>query len=142
MVYGTPGVEHLQLNEETVWGGCPGNNLPKGFSEILPGVRKLLFEGKYKEAETLLATRFPRHAPADNNYGMPYQTVGDLWMEFPGHENVGEYYRELDIANALASVSYKLDDVSFKREYLSTAVDQVIAVNLTADKPGKNNFYT
>ena len=140
MVYGTPGVEHLQLNEETVWGGCPGNNLPKGFSEILPGVRKLLFEGKYKEAETLLATRFPRHAPADNNYGMPYQTVGDLWMEFPGHENVGEYYRELDIANALASVSYKLDDVSFKREYLSTAVDQVIAVNLTADKPGKITF--
>jgi len=140
MIFGDPSKEHLQLNEETVWAGEPGNNLPKGFSEVLPGVRKLLFEGKYKEAETLLFTRFPRHAPEDNNYGMPYQTVGDLWISFPGHENVTDYHRELDIANALGAVSYKLDGITYKREYLATSVDNVIAVKLTADKGGKISF--
>lgn len=140
MVFGTPQNEHIQLNEETVWGGEPGNNLPEGFKEVLPGVRKLIFEGKYKKAEELLMTRFPRHAPEDNNYGMPYQTVGDLWIEFPGHENVTEYYRELDIAHAISSVKYNLEGVSYKREYLATSVDQVIAMRVTADQPGKINF--
>lgn len=140
MIFGTPSVEHLQLNEETVWGGEPGNNLPEGFSEVLPGVRELLFEGKYKEAEALLATRFPRHAGEDNNYGMPYQTVGDLWIEFPGHENVTDYYRDLDIANAISSVRYTVGEVSYQREYLSTPVDQVMAMRLTASKKGNISF--
>ncbi len=140
MVFGNPGREHLQLNEETVWAGEPGNNLPEGFKEILPEARELLFDGEYKEAEDLIMTRFPRHAPEDNNYGMPYQTVGDLWMEFPGHENVENYYRELDIANALSKVSYDLDGVTYKREYLSTPVDEVMAVRFTASKKGKVGF--
>lgn len=140
MIFGTPSLEHLQLNEETVWGGEPGNNLPKGFSEVLPGVRELLFEGKYKEAEALLATRFPRHAGAENNYGMPYQTVGDLFLEFPGHENVSGYYRELDIANAISLVSYTLGNVSYQREYFSTPVDQVMAMRITASRKGEISF--
>ena len=140
MIFGTPATEHLQLNEETVWAGEPGNNIPKGFIEVLPQVRQLIFEGKYKAAQDLAMTRFPRHAPEDNNYGMPYQTVGDLWIEFPGHENVLNYYRELDIANAVSSVSYEADGVFFKREYLATPVDQVIAMRITADQQGKINF--
>ena len=79
MIFGDPQTEHLQLNEETVWAGEPGNNLPTGFKEILPQVRKLLFEGKYEEAEALTMSRLPRHAPEGNNYGMPYQTVGDFY---------------------------------------------------------------
>lgn len=140
MIYGTPSIEHLQLNEETVWAGEPGNNLPKNFIDVLSGVRKLLFEKKYKEAESLLMTRFPRHAPEDNNYGMPYQTVGDLYVEFPGHENVTNYYRDLDIANAISSVSYTVDGVSYLREFLSTPVDQVIAMHMTASQKEKITF--
>jgi len=140
MVYGAPETEHLQLNEETVWAGEPGNNLPKGFKEILPEVRKLIFEGKYKEAETLTMSRVPRHAPEGNNYGMPYQTVGDLYFEFPGLSQVSSYYRDLDLENAVSSVSFDADGVNYKREFLSTAVDQVIAVRLTASKKGKITF--
>ncbi|WP_238480250.1 glycoside hydrolase family 95 protein [Mangrovibacterium lignilyticum] len=140
MVFGSPQEEHLQVNEETVWAGEPGNNLPKGFKEILPEVRKLIFDGKYKEAEQLVMSRVPRHAPADNNYGMPYQTVGDLYFEFPDQGSVANYYRDLDLKNAVSSVTYAADGVNYKREFLSTAVDQVIAVRLTASEKGKITF--
>jgi len=140
MIFGTPKDEHIQLNENTVWAGGPGNNLPPGFREILPKVRKLIFAGEYKEAQDLTMTRIPRHAPEGNNYGMPYQTVGDLWIDFEDQGEVKRYYRDLDIANAISSVSYDAGGVHYKREYLSTAVDQVMAVRLTASKKGKISF--
>jgi alpha-L-fucosidase 2 len=71
MIFGGVNDEKLQLNEETVWAGEPGNNLPRGFKEILPEVRKLIFEGKYKQAEDLTMTCVPRHAPEWNNYECP-----------------------------------------------------------------------
>lgn len=140
MVFGTPELEHLQLNEETVWAGEPGNNIPKGFNEILPQVRKLIFEEKYKEAESLAMSKIPRQASVDNNYGMPYQTVGDLWIDFPDLKNVNQYYRELDLQNAISSVTFEKDGVKYKREFFASAVDQVIVVRLTASKKGKLSF--
>jgi len=140
MIFGTPSTEHLQLNEETVWAGEPGNNIPGGFREILSEVRSLIFEGKYKEAQDLVMSRIPRNAPDTTNYGMPYQTVGDLWIDFPNQGEIKEYYRDLDIANAISSVCYEADGVKYKREYFATVVDQVIAIRLTANKKGKINF--
>lgn len=140
MVFGGAETDHLQLNEETVWAGEPGNNLPEGFYDILPQARKLIFEEKYKEAEDLVMSRVPRQAPPSNNYGMPYQTVGDVWLEFPELKNVTNYYRDLDIQQAVSSVSFVQDGVGYKREYLASAVDQVIAVRLTASEKGKISF--
>ncbi len=137
MVFGTVEKERLQLNEETVWAGEPGNNLPKGFKELLPEIRKLIFEGKYKEAEELTMSVTPRHAPEWNNYGMPYQTLGDLYIEFEGQDDYSNYYRELDIKNAVSSISYQIDGVSFKREYFISAPDQVMVVRLTASEKGQ-----
>ena len=53
MVFGTPAAEHIQLNEETLWAGQPNQVLNPEAKEYLPKVRQLIFEGKYKEAETL-----------------------------------------------------------------------------------------
>lgn len=140
MIFGNPAIEHLQLNEETVWAGEPGNNMPKGFKEILPTVRQLIFEGKYKEAEDLAMTSIPRQAAVGNNYGMPYQTVGDLYLEFKNDAKIKNYYRELDIQNSISTVRYECDGVSFKREFIATPVHQVMAIRLTASKKGKISF--
>lgn len=140
MIFGGVKDEKLQLNEETVWAGEPGNNLPRGFKEILPEVRKLIFEGKYKQAEDLTMTCVPRHAPEWNNYGMPYQTVGNLNINFHHEALAIDYYRELDIQNAKSSVKYSIDGVRYSREYFATAPGQVIAVRLTASKKGKVSF--
>ena len=53
MVFGNPGVEHIQLNEETIWAGRPNNNANPDALEYIPKVRQLVFEGKYLEAQTL-----------------------------------------------------------------------------------------
>ena len=141
MVFGGTATERLQLNEESVWAGEPGNNLPKtNFYEALPDIRNFIFEGKYKEAHDLAMEKIPRRVPEDNNFGMPYQPVGNLLITFPGHENVQDYYRDLDIANAIATVTYTLDGVSYKREVFASFPDQAIIMRITADKPRSITF--
>lgn len=141
MVFGNPARERLQLNEETVWAGEPGNNLPaSNFKETLPEIRQLIFDGKYKEAHDLAMQKIPRNAPEGNNYGMAFQPIGNLFLNFERHEKVENYYRDLDIRNAVASVSYTIKGVNFKREILASFTDDVLIVRITADKPAHINF--
>jgi alpha-L-fucosidase 2 len=140
MIFGNPQKEELQLNEETVWAGEPGNNVPKNVYPNIEEIRKLLFAGKNKEAQDLANKTFPRQAPANLNYGMPYQTVGSLWIEFPGHESFTDYKRDLDIEKAVSSVSYKANGVTYKREVFASFADDVILVKLTADKKKSISF--
>jgi len=140
MVFGNPEKEELQLNEETVWAGEPGNNVPKNVYSNIEEIRKLLFTGKNKEAQDLANKTFPRQAPKDLNYGMPYQTVGSLWIEFPGHEKFTDYKRDLDIEKAVSSVSYKANGTTYKREVFASFSDDVIIVKLTADKKKSISF--
>jgi alpha-L-fucosidase 2 len=135
MIFGNAAQEQLQLNEETVWAGEPGNNVVDGLYPTIQEVRQLIFGGKYKEAQDLANSKIPRQAAADNNYGMPYQPVGNLLIHFPGQENATDYYRDLDIQNAIATVSYKANGVAYKREIFSSFPDGVIIVRLTASKP-------
>jgi alpha-L-fucosidase 2 len=96
MIYGDPSNEIVQLNENTVWAGQPNRNDNSDAKEALPQVRKLIFEGKYKEAQDLVNQKFISKI----SHGMPYQTVGDLHLIYPGHEKYSDYYRELDIEKA------------------------------------------
>ncbi|WPR77450.1 glycoside hydrolase family 95 protein [Algoriphagus sp. NG3] len=133
MVFGTPAMERLQLNEETLWAGSPNNNIHDRAKDALPIVRKLIFEGKYVDAQDLAT----KEIMSQTNHGMPYQTFGDLFVSFPGHADYSDYYRELDIENAVSTVLYKVDGVNYKREILTAFADQVIVMRLTADQPGK-----
>ena len=71
IVYGDPCKEVIQLNENTVWAGSPCRNDNPDAREALPEVRKLIFEGKYKEAQDLINQKFISKI----SQGMPYQTV-------------------------------------------------------------------
>ncbi len=136
MIFGTPGNERLQLNEETIWAGEPGNNIIPNTFDSIQAIRQLLFTGRYKEAQDLSNRTFPRSSPANSNYGMQYQPAGDLRIQFPLQQPVSDYYRDLDIENALASVSFKAGDVTYKREMFASLANGVIIVRLTASKPG------
>ncbi len=132
MVFGVPAVEHLQLNEETIWAGSPNSNAHQLEPGVLDKVRQLIFEGKYEEAQDIATEKMM----SPKNHGMPYQTMGDVFISFPGHNNYTDYYRDLDISNALASVRYKVNETTFNREVFTSFTDQVIIVKLTSDKPG------
>ncbi len=141
MVFGNPAVEQIQLNEETIWAGSPNSNAHKLEDGVLDKVRSLVFEGKYLEAQDLATAKIM----SPKNHGMPFQTMGDLFISFPGHDKYTDFYRDLNISNAIATVTYKVGDVTYKREMFTSFTDQAIIVRLTADKAGSitcNAFLT
>lgn len=140
MVFGGASKEHLQLNEETIWAGEPGNNVPKNTFDSIQKIRRLLNESKFQEAQNVSNRTYPRQAPKDLNYGMPYQTMGDLFLDFKDHENFKNYNRTLDIEKAVSTVSYDVNGVIFKREIFSSFADNVIIIKLSSSKKGNLNF--
>lgn len=135
MVYGGTSREELQLNEETLWGGGPyRNDNPKAL-ESLAEVRNLIFSGKTMDAQNLIDQTF-----YTGRNGMPYQTIGSLIIEAPGHEKAKNYYRDLDLERAVATTRYQVNGVNFQREVFASFPDRVIIVRFTADKPGELNF--
>src|SRR5262249_50213083 len=71
---------------------------------------------------------------------MPYEPVGDLVLSFPEAETVSDYRRDLNLDTAAAAVSFSSSGVHFTREVFASAVDQVIALRLSADQPGRISF--
>ena len=136
MVFGGAENERLQFNEDTLWTGKPHDYSHPGAADYLPVVRKLLFEGKQRQAEALAMERM-MSVPLRQH---AYQPFGDLHLNFPGHDKFSDYRRELDLDTAVARVTYTVDGVKFTREVFSSAVDRVIVVRITADKDGSLNF--
>jgi len=136
MVYGGVETERLQLNEGTVWAGGPYTPAnPEGLA-ALPEIRRLIFAEKWHEAQALINAKF-LGIPAPE---LPYQTVGHLTLDFPAPGTVSDYRRELDLDTAIARVQYTAGGVRFTRECFISAVHQVLAMRLTADKPGRVSF--
>jgi len=132
MVFGTAPTERLQLNEETVWTGGPYDPTRPGGPEALPDIRRLVFEGRHREAHY----RFGETMMGRPVEQMKYQPLGNLRLTFPGHDAPADYRRELDLATGVAGVSYRVGEVAFTREVFASAVDDVVCVRLAADAPG------
>ena len=133
MVFGGTHEELIRLNEDTVWTGGPYD--PHGSGDgvkALPEIRRLVFEGKGKEAEAL----FEKAMMAKIRDQAQYQPLGDLRLTFPGHGTVTDYRRELDLDTAIARTSYRVGGVGFVRDVFATPIDRVIVIRLTADRPG------
>ena len=136
MVFGGTESERIQFNEDTLWTGSPHEYQHPGAAAYLPKIRALLAEGKQREAEQLAMQEFmsvPLRQKA-------YQPFGDLRLSFPGHDKPTDYRRELDLDSAIASVSYRIGDVTFERKAFASHPHQVIVVQITADKPGSISF--
>lgn len=138
MVFGTVNREHLQMNDDTLWDGYPQDAANPESLKALPDIRRLLFEGKNNEAVGL-AGRTMMGRPSGVR---PYQALGDLWIEWPELAQFTDYRRSLDLDTAVASVTFKNNDVAYTREIFASAPADCIVVRLTADKPGRLTFKT
>jgi alpha-L-fucosidase 2 len=138
MVFGGTAQERIQLNEETIWAGQPNDNINPDALAALPEVRRLMFEGKFTEAQNLVNREITNGKK--RNHGMSYQPAGNLRLEFAGHEKPTAYYRELDIATAIATTRYTVDGVEYTREVFASFCNNVIVVRLSASQKGKINF--
>jgi len=128
MVFGGPAADRIQFNEETLWAGQPHDYSHEGANSSLQVIRELLWEGKQDEAEKLAMERFMSIPLRQQKY----QPFGDIFLNFPDHESVTDYKRELDISNAVCKISYRVGDIRFTREYIASYPDNIIAINLTA----------
>ena len=136
MVFGGINHERLQLNEDTLWGGGPYDpNNPEALA-ALPEARRLVFEGKYGEADRLVNQKMI----AKPRGQMPYQTVGDLLLNFAEVDSVVDYRRDLNLDTAITRFNYLAGGVKFTRELFASPVDQVIVMRITADQPGQVTF--
>lgn len=141
VVTGEVATERLQFNEKTLWTGGPG---AEGYDFGLPQepmiarVREVQAElnrrGRMSPEETAaILGREPRA------YG-DYQTFGDLVLEMNAPIAASEYRRELNIEDAIATVSYVADGVTYTRTYFASYPDGVIVMRLAADAPGCISF--
>jgi len=136
MVYGNPVNEQFQLNEETIWGGSPYNNTNPKAKDALAEIRSLIFQGRNIEAQELCGPSIISPRP----YGMPYQTVGSLRLDFEGVEGYNNFYRDLDIEKAVAKTTFSANGVDYTREMFTSFPDQLVIIRLTASKNNKISF--
>lgn len=130
MVWGGAKHERIQLNEDTLYAGGPHDPTPASALSALPEVRRLLFAGRYAEAEALANATMM----ATPKKQMPYQPLGDLVLDFFEVSETNGYKRELDLDNAMATSTFEARGLQHRREVLVSPVDQVVAVRLSGDK--------
>jgi alpha-L-fucosidase 2 len=131
MVFGGIKEERLQLNEDTLWTGGPYDPVNPSARETLPEVRRLIFAGRYAEAQALANERMM----AKPLKQMSYQPLADLLLEFsPSGPGATDYRRELDIDAAMATTRFTAGGHRFMRRVVASPVDQVIAIHLSANR--------
>ncbi|GAB4517142.1 MAG: glycoside hydrolase family 95 protein [Amphiplicatus sp.] len=129
MIYGGTTCERLQLNEDTFWAGGPYDPSSAEAREALPEVRKLIFDGRFAEAQAIAQEKMMARPIRQ----MSYQTLGELALETGAPARAEEYRRWLDLETAEAVVEWRAGERRFRRTVYASAADNVIVVDCEAD---------
>jgi len=146
MVFGDINHERIQLNEESMWSGSPHDSDNPEAALHQDKIRQLLFEGKYREATELTNATQICIGPGSgrgNGANVPFgcfQTLGDLWIDWNRTGDYNDYYRELDLKDAVVRIRYTQNGVKYEREIFTSYPDQVMVARFTANKPGQISF--
>lgn len=132
MVFGDPYHERIQLNEDSLWPGGPDWGNSKGNAEDLEYVRTLIKQGKIEQADREIVDRFSYKSVVRS-----HQTMGDLYIDFPGRGPVENYKRSLNLNNAEIVVSYDSEGAQYTQKVVASAPDNVLIIQfLTTSKEG------
>ncbi|NQU51439.1 MAG: glycoside hydrolase family 95 protein, partial [Bacteroidetes bacterium] len=121
MVFGDVYEEHLQLNEESLWAGCPEDPYPENVREHYTRFQELNLEGKYNEA-----LRYGMENLAVRPSSIrSYEPLGDVYLNFE-HQKAENYKRSLDLSTGITTIEYTVDNKRFKREsFISTKYNAI-----------------
>lgn len=132
-VYGGINREKISLNDITLWTGEPDMEVaePEAYRH-LPVVRQYLDREDYAGADSVNQMIQGRGSEI-------YMPLGEIIMDFDysGANPADSYWRTLDIADAIATVSYSNGGTNYRRQYFVSAPDSVIVIRLTAEGVGK-----
>jgi len=133
-VFGGIATDKIYLNDLSLWSGEPVNaNMNPQAYKNLPGVRKALQEKNYKKAGELIKK-------LQGKFSESYAPLGTLFLEINDDPYITDYYRELDIDNAIAKVKTTSNNNVIEREYLVSNPDKIFAIHLTSKKAGALGF--
>lgn len=130
MVFGGSKEELLQLNENTFYSGEPSSIYKnvKITPEMKEKVIFLMKKGNYKEASKLICKNWFGRLPQS------YQPIGNLHIKDNNNGNVSEYFRELNISDAINKTVYSIGSNTFTREVFASYPDNLIIVKVVCDK--------
>ena len=116
MMFGGIDSEVLCLNEDTLWAGGPYTPDNPEALAALPEVRKLIWDGKYAEAQRLISRKMMAKPLGQS----PYQPIGDVLLSFAPVAEAENYHRELNLHTATAAVQFSSNGTTFTRELFAS----------------------
>lgn len=134
MVFGGIEAERIQLNDDSFWSGAPREWNNPDAKNHLAEVRRLVLEKEDYAAADKVCRKM------QGPYTESYLVLADLRLAFGGSTEVSNYRRELDLDTAVARVTFTRDGTTFSREVFASAPDGVLAIRITATRPGQISF--
>ncbi|CAF2106436.1 unnamed protein product [Rotaria magnacalcarata] len=132
MIYGGYPRETIQLNSDTLWAGCPHDYSNPDAFHYLEQIRQLIENNQWNQAQTILTENFfgkPIHQA-------PYQTVGNLFIDFFGDlssQSIDQYQRELNLEKGITTISYSIDnEINHQRTCFASYPDNSIIYKIEA----------
>jgi alpha-L-fucosidase 2 len=123
MVYGGVSEETIQLNEDSLWAGAPQDRLRQPADGVLEQARKLLFEGKIQEGQSLMQKEF-----MSQRLIRSYQTLGELRIRRPEFRRVEDYSRQLELFGGVHLSQFKVGETTYKQYVFAMVEDEVLVV--------------
>jgi alpha-L-fucosidase 2 len=150
MFFGGIEEERIQFNEESLWSGGKGEwdeyngGNRDGAHKYLSEVRRLLDEGKFDEAHKLANKELSGIIKASTKEGWvgfgSYQSFADVFVKTKHEAEVKEYRRELNISEAVGTVSYKAGEVNYERAYFASYPKRVLVFRYSNDAPTGTDY--
>ena len=134
MVYGDPLNERICLNEDTLWSGKPDFCANPTAKAAYKEARRLVLEGRYSEAQRLMERDFT------GTFSQLYMPLGDLHLRMRPTGPISNHTRCLDLSTGVHRVEFEMGGAKYTREMFVSFPDQVVAMHLTCDQPGKITF--
>ncbi len=147
--------EHIVLNDITMWSGSKDDTRNRHARGHLKQIQKLLLEGKNDLAQEMMYRYFAcggkgsnRGDSADAPYGS-FQLMGNLDIDYTyplyrnlldSSDDLKEYRRSLELANATAHCTFMLGNTTYTRRYYASQTDDVLVIELSADKKAAISF--
>ena len=133
MVFGNPINDRIQLNDDSLWPHDLEWEHPPGKPENLVTVRKALFDGDAKSADSLMVHYF-----SNKSITRSHQTLGDLFLDWE-HNEITDYKRFLDLNTALSITEYKSEGYDVKQKVFVSHPHQIMVISLSSDHPNGLN---
>jgi hypothetical protein len=135
MVFGRVNEELIQLNEGSLWSGGPmkKNVNPDAYQYLQP-LREALFAEDYKKASDLCRKM-------QGYFSESFLPMGDMVIQQNfGEANPENYYRDLNLNNAVATTRFTVNGILYSREIFVSAPSNLLVIKLTSSQKGSLNF--